>query len=150
MEGHQQDNRYGPPHFSDQENRVSIWLGIVPLDEIPEDYFQENYQDEDKPFTHFSADFGFGFYDHDFVEMMTGGENVADSVPKPVRFLLDVTSYNDSFLQRALLAANECGITESELAFLMYDFEYDPKVTGITQSKWLRFIGCFDYDKDAE
>jgi hypothetical protein len=29
----------------------------------------------------------------------------------------------------------------------MYDFEYDCNVTGVEQSDYLRFLGCFAYDK---
>jgi Immunity protein 22 len=137
-------NRYGPPHFSDKENRLSIWIGRCPLAEIPDDYFKENYADEDQPFTRFSEDFGFGFYDHDFVEM-----NSSATGPKPVRDLLAGHSCSTSFLEAAATAAEQNGMKATELIFLMYDFEYDPKVTGIQQSKWLWFLGCFDYDKSA-
>ncbi len=132
-------NRYGPSHFSDKENRISIWIGVCPLIEIPEDYFKETYTDQDQPFTHFSEDFGFGFFDHDFVEM-----NCSRSGRKSVRDLLPVHSYSASFLEAASTAAEQPGMDETELIFLMYNFEYDPELTGIKQSKCLRFLGCFD------
>jgi hypothetical protein len=137
-------NRYGPPHFSDREGRLSIWVGLCPLKDVPEDYFKENYADEDQPFTLFSQDFGFGFYDHDFVEM-----NCSRTGPKPVRDLLAAHSYSASFLDAASAATRQERLTDTELVFLMYDFEYDPDVTGIRHSDYLRFLGCFDYDKEA-
>jgi hypothetical protein len=137
-------NRYGPPHFSDKKNRLSVWIGICPLSAVLEDYFKENYLDEDQPFTTFSEDFGFGFYDHDSVEM-----NVSQTGPGPVRDLLADVSYSASFLEAAASAAERQGIRQTELIFLMDDFEYDPKVTEIEQGKHLRFLGCFDYDPHA-
>ena len=137
-------NRYGPPQLSDKENRLSIWGGRCSVREVPEDYFNENYTDEDQPFTRFSEDFGFGFYVLDFVEL-----NCSETGPKPVHDILAGHSYSTSFIDAASTAAEKLRMAKTELVFLMYDFEYDPKVTGIKQSKYLRFLECFDFDKDA-
>ena len=63
--------RYDGPHFDvdvEDECVVSVWASIVPWHEIPEDYWQYNLNgDDDAPFNRFSSDFGFGYYDDDFV-----------------------------------------------------------------------------------
>jgi hypothetical protein len=136
--------RDGPPHFTDKQGRLSIWVALCPLKAIPEGYFKEDYSDEDQPSTPFSEDFGFGFYGHDLVEL-----NCSPDGPRPVRDLLAVHSYSASFLEAAAAEAHHKGVAATELVFVMYDFEYHPEVTGVGQSDSLLFLGCFDYDKDA-
>lgn len=135
-------NRYGPPHFSGKEGRLSIWLAVRPLKEMREDYFEENYANEDRPFTLFSEEFGFSFYDHDLVEVSR-----SEAGPKPIRDLLAAHSCSASFLEAAAAAAAEQGVTETALVLLMYDFDYDYEITGVKQSDYLFFLGSFHYDK---
>lgn len=134
-------SRFDGPHFSKEgSNIVSIWASKVSLDKIPDDYFEENYsEDDDEPFNEFSSDFGFGFYDHDFVE--TAGEYGTTNEEK-----LMYSSYGKSFCKEASLA---CDIPSVDYFFLMYDFIYDPTVTGIKESKYFIFLGCFKFDKNA-
>jgi hypothetical protein len=116
-------------------NRVSIWLATaVP----PDNYFVENCTDDNQPFNQFSADFGIGFYDHDFVE-------VNDSGFKPVEYLLSGHSYANTFLQSALAEASKRGMKDAYGALLMYNIDYNPNRNGKERSDYLQFLGCFDY-----
>lgn len=135
--------RHGPPHFG-REGRVSVWLSIVPLKKVPTDYFDENDEDDDTPLNAFAAEFGFGYYDQDLVEL-----NDEQSAALPVWDLLAVHSYTASFVDAAAAAAGKAGIQTAQSAVVMYDFDYDPKVTGVSRSAYFQFIGAFDYDRDA-
>ena len=33
---------------------------------------------------------------------------------------------------------------------LLYDIAYRPKVTGVSESRYVKFLGSFKYDPDAE
>ena len=134
-------SRFGEPHFyKEGSNIVSIWASKVPLKEIPTDYFSENYSDEDEEsFNQFSADFGFGFYDHDFVE---NARDYGDTNEEKLSF----ASYGRSFFK---IVSDACDNPNVEEFYLMYDFIYDPDVTKINESKYYKFIGCFKYDKKA-
>lgn len=112
---------------------------------IPTDYFDEPYDgDDDSPWNQFSSDFGFGFYDHDFVEA-----DDADGRVIPVSELIRPCSYGTSFADAAARAAAQAGVPRSSFVFLMYNFKYDPRVTGTHESDCFRFIGVFPYDKGA-
>jgi hypothetical protein len=121
---------------------ISIWVATVPRSRIPDDYFEEHYGGEDdEPFTQFSEDFGFGFYDHDFVD--TNG--VTDR-PKPIERLLGECSFSASYLAEAIAAANQQGLDNSEFVFLLRDIAYMPEVTGVSRSPYMAFLGRFRYE----
>jgi len=130
----------GPNFYKEDIGIVSIWVSKVPEIEIPKNYFDENYsEDEEEPFNQFSSDFGFGFYDHDFAENAgVYGETVEEK--------LKSASYGKSFYKEA--SAN-CKNSFADAFYLIYDFVYDPKVTNITESKYYIFLGSFPYDKNS-
>ena len=131
----------GPHFYCENENVVSVWVAILPLNEIPDDYFEEDYGgDDEDPFNEFSSDFGFGYYDHDFVEA-----NTLESC-SPINEILKECAYGNSFAEAAYQSSD---IKNSEHVFLMYNFNYDPEITGITRSKYYKFIGVFSYNENA-
>jgi len=134
--------RYDGPHFSCEDNDVvSVWVAKCALSKIPDDYFIENYDGEDEdPFNQFSTDFGFGYYDHDFVEPM------ALEGSAPLDAIINDSSYGKSFAKEAYAAST---IKNTEHIFLMYNFNYDPKITGVIESEYYKFIGVFKYDRNA-
>ena len=95
-------------HFQvEGENVVSVWVPIQPMTEMPVGYFEENSSDDDEePFTRFSANFGFGFYDHDFAESGL----TADGSEVPVGELLQRVSYGRTFNEAASSRAEGFGI----------------------------------------
>jgi hypothetical protein len=131
----------GPIFFDERLDVVSIWVSKCPSRDVPKEYFEENYDDDadDQPFNKFSDDFGFGFYDHDFVETAgIHGQSVEEK--------LTHASYGKSFAREASKA---CDVTGDVEFFLMYNFKYNPKVTKVTDSEYYKFIGCFPFDKNA-
>ena len=137
-------DRYGEPHFQvEDEDVVSIWAAAVPLSKIPADYFEENYDDE-RPLNHFCEEFGFGTYDHDFVDT-----NASENGPADIRELLAACSYGTSFADAAAAAAEKLGLARTEYVILLYNFRYEPKVTRVRKTSHLAFIGCFPFDSDA-
>jgi hypothetical protein len=121
---------------------VSIWVATVPRRQIPDDYFHEHYgREDDEPFSQFSQDFGFGYYDHDFVD--TNG--VTDG-PKPIERLFGECSYGASYLAQAVTAAKRQNLDKTEFVFLLHDIAYRPEVTGVSRSEYMAFLGSFRYD----
>lgn len=136
-------SRYGPPHFR-RDGYVSIWATIAPSNEIPEDYCVPNYEDEEAPFSEFAGDFKFGSYDLDFSESFA-----SDGPACSTRDLLKYLSYSRSFIDEAENAAKAKKLEATEWIFLLYDFDYDPNVTGVTESRYMRFLGSFQFDKKS-
>lgn len=139
--------KYDGPHFScDDKNVVSVWAATVPWHDIPEDYLQYDFSgDDDAPFNRFSSDFGFGYYDDDFVESYFDepGKKIV-----PIADLIAPLSYASSFAPAAAKRANKIGLNETSYVFLIYNFKYDPKVSGRDRSAFFRFVGVFPFKED--
>jgi Immunity protein 22 len=134
--------RYSEYDFEDKE-RVSIWVAIVPWQQLPNEYFEEHYGGgDDEPFAQFSHEFGVGFYDHDFVS--TNGSEES----KPLVNLLGPCSYSSSFLEPALAEARRRGLDKTSFVFLLYDYDYDPEVTKVSRTAYMEFLGSFPYDSE--
>ena len=135
--------RFDGPRFAQEGNAVvSVWLALPSHGPAPDDYFEEDYgDDEAQPFNRFSGDFGFGYYDHDFAE----GSRAPGRADVPVAQLIAKCSYAEHFAHAVAQRAHALGIAESSEAYLMYEFAYDPQVTGVDRSACLRFIGVFPY-----
>ena len=138
---------YDGPHF-DCEDRdvVSIWIAHCTFGSIPKDYMEYNIGgDEDEDWSKFTKNFGFGFYDDDSVESFLQPSKRKASVYDQLKFL----SYSSSFIDEAVAAAQNINLPKTTFVFLMYNFEYDPAVTGIKQDDYLTFLGVFDFDTEA-
>ena len=140
--------KYDKPYFESDNTIVSVWLANTEYDEIPENYWVENYEgDDDEPWNQFSDDFGFGRYDIDSVESFFDDKKYAKI---PVFDLLKYLSYSKSFINSAIGKAEELLQKEASYAYLIYNFEYDPSVTGISKSSFFTFIGAFEYDLNSD
>ena len=140
--------RYDGPHFEREDiDVVSIWVAHCPFEQIPEEYWIPDWDSEDdaKPWNQFSSDFGFGFYDDDLIECYCQDDRSAKSVFEQLKFM----SYSSSFIDAAVNTAKEKGIEKTVHVFLMYNYAYDPKITGIESSDYLTFLGAFPFDEDA-
>jgi immunity protein 22 of polymorphic toxin system len=128
------------------EGVVSIWVATIPRSRIPEDYFQANYDaEDDEPFSPFSEEFGFGYYDHDSVE-----SNASTDRPKTIERLLGECSFAASFVGEAVAAAERLSLDKTDFVFLLYDIKYPPEVTGVSRSEYMAFLGSFRYDPESE
>jgi len=141
--------RYDGPHFEvDDENVVSVWASTVAWGEIPEDYWEYNLRGgDDDPWNRFSSDFGFGYYDDDFVESYFDDP---EKKTVPIGDLIRPLSYSTSFLEAVTQRAKSIGHPNTSYVFLMYNFKYDPRVTGKERSSYFRFVGTFAYDDEAD
>src|SRR6476646_8935414 len=133
-------------HYFDAPGFVSIWVGGFPSEEVADRHMRERYGDrrDDEPLAEWMGEFGFRYFDHDFMD--TNGNGLTR---QPLRDLLAPCSYADSFLNEAMREAEQQGIAEAQCVILLFNFRYDPRVTGVTQGKHLRFLGTFPYAVEA-
>lgn len=121
---------------------VSIWVGNFNSFEEFDEYMVEKIGEDDDastPINRFSADIGFGFYDHDFQEADFFGEKMS------VRELLAPFSNADSFLENAAQAADKLQIEQANSAILLFDYNYDEKKMSALAP--IKFVGSFPYEK---
>ncbi len=136
--------RYDGPDF-ETKGFVSIWVGAFPSEEIREEQLSERYGEEyeDEPLSLWMGEFGFGYFDHDFMDTNSHGMKIG-----PLRALIEPCSYATSFIDTAMQAAAQLGITETQFVMLLYDFCYDPNVTSVTRGTYLQFLGAFPYSQE--
>jgi Immunity protein 22 len=127
------------------EGFVSIWASIVPLAEIPDDYFEERYSEtEDIPQTKFCGDFDFWGHDHDQIDA-----NCSLKGPESFERLIGECSFSKSYISEATKRARKLGIETTQQVMLLYDLRYDLKPSVVETSPYLRFVGSFPYDSNA-
>lgn len=137
--------RYDAPDYETEQKIVSVWAATVPWDDIPEDYWICDFDGgDDDPWNRFSTDFGFGYYDDDFVESYFDEPTQA---AVPIKQLIDPLSYSKTFVDAVVQRSEQIGVGQTCYVFLMYGFKYDPAQSGIEQSKFLRFVGAFPYQE---
>jgi hypothetical protein len=131
-------------HF-EKQGTVSIWVSTVPWEDLPDSYFEQHYgrEDPNDPFTQFSEDFGFGFFDVDEVET-----NGSPGAPKPMDELLGECSFSSSYVLEAKAQAAVLGLTTTSFVFLLYEMEYQPEKTGVSRSAYMQFLGAFPFDPE--
>jgi len=137
--------KYDGPYFKCEERDVvSIWVAHAAFADIPEDYWQPNFgsENDDDPWNKFSSDFGFGYYDDDFVEAYCQDDHSVVPLHEQLKYL----SYSSSFIEEAVQEAKRKGLENTCYVFLIYNFEYDPGETGIHSSETLTFLGAFPFD----
>lgn len=127
-------------HHFDEQGFVSIWAGGFPSEEVRVEHLRERYGDDDEPLAEWMGEFGFLYFNHDFQD--TNGDGLTT---QPLRELLAPCSYAASFLDEAIGEADHQGISKTQFVSLLYDFRYDPEVTGVRQGRYLRFLGAFRY-----
>lgn len=136
--------QYDGPFF-DQPGVVSIWIEIRPWSErkVPADYCTPfDADDDDADFCAFSRDFRFGCFDLDQAESNCAEDGQLVSLG----LLLEPVSYSASFLSAAVAEAVRQDIPQASSVWLIYDLQYDPAITGVNESPFLRFVGAFPYE----
>lgn len=139
---------YDGPHFQcDDRDLVSIWVAHTDFDAIPESYMQYNIGGgDDEPWSAFTDNFGFGFYDDDSVESHLQPDLRRAPLYEQLKFL----SYSSSFIEAAVEEAQQRNLDKTSFVFLMYNFAYDPNVTGIQRDDYLEFLGSFAFDPESD
>ena len=112
----------------EKEGVVSIWVGLKDGDDETDDL--DVLQDW----------CGIDYYDPDYQEM-----NWLDFRLIPLKELLKELSYSDSFINHALFAAKQRGITKARWVLLQYNFAYDKKLAKFPIADDPIFIGRFKY-----
>ena len=129
-------------HHFGEDGYVSIWVGEFPSKELREEHLRERSGEErgTGALAAWMGEFGFAWFDHDFMSTNWTGLSL-----RPLSKLVAQCSYSASYLDAALAAAQEQGISTTQCVLLLFNFCYDPKVTGVKEGSYLRFLGAFRY-----
>ena len=68
----------------------------------------------------------------------------------PLYEQLKFLSYSSSFIADAVQESEKRKLDKTAFVFLMYNFAYDPKVTGVERDEYLEFLGVFPFDVESD
>jgi len=124
-----EESFYGQPF--ELQGKVSVWVSAMDLGELPDkiDILQDLC--------------GVGYYNPDVQDVVIG------EVEQPLARLLEAgISYQSSFREEVVNAAEAVNISQSKWILAQYDFAYDASVVERPIDQSIVFLGVFDYDQD--
>ena len=96
-------------------DQVSVWIGTFPSEKALADYFEEQFDDQDKPLSPFAADQGQDYYDHDFIEF------TFHKKAKGIADIVNVHSHAISYSAAVVAACKAKKITKANAIVLCFD-----------------------------
>lgn len=128
------------------KGKVSVWINTVSVTAYPASYFEENYErDDNEPICEWAGNFGFKWYDHDFMDVAR-----TEGQPQPIRELLKRCSYINTFVDKLEKRALANGIGKANHAIFLYDFNYAAPKSKIKEDGYMRFLGTFEYNDSSD
>jgi len=124
---------------------VSVWVGAFPALEAAEVYF--GIPDEIGvylPPEGFANDLGLDDVPIECLEV-----NFEQSLPRPLRELLQDATFSAAFIESAVEEASRQGIHAAQGIALLYDFDYQANEGWQLVVGPLRFIGSFPFVRDS-
>ena len=103
---------------------VDVWLCRFPSAEAADAYFEETYEDDDRPISQFAADMSEQFYDHDFMECGDFYDPPVNDVTKSVA----LHSFSSSYLTEAVEAFRSNPFTPFNLVLMLWNREIEHPV----------------------
>ncbi len=124
-----------------KEGQVSVWFSAHPYADIHESYFDEDEQGLCEWARHFQM----GPYDGECLET-----NGAEDGDMAVDVAVGQCSYSRSFVDKVVHKINKMGADKITWIILLFDYEYRPKKTRIYEDAYVKFVGAYPYDLEAE
>ncbi len=125
----------------EKEGRVSVWFSTHPYQEVPDSYFDEDEQG----LCAWAKNFKISAYDHECLET-NGAESGDIDIDKAV----GQCSYSRSYAEKVEHKINKMGFKKVTWVILLFDYEYRPKKTKVYEDDYVKFVGSYPYDFNAD
>ncbi len=123
---------------------IDVWVGRFSSSELANAYFDETYDDDDRPISEFAADMGESFYDHDFMERAFH-DQASDDFAKA----LAAHSFSSSYLSAATEAFELHPLKPFNLVLTVCNEEIERPVSVSKSGVMLQYLGRFACDPKA-
>lgn len=129
-----------------KKGKVSVWVSDVPYADIPDEYFEESYSRNNTRATNqWTKNFKMKFFDPKMLET-----NGAEVETISLELAVKACSCSNSFLQPLLSKARKRKVAEITWVVLLFNYEYSMNLSGVGKDEYLKFVGAFDFDIDAD
>lgn len=136
----------GPAFHFATKKKVSVWVSTHPYEDIPDEYFEEQFSRKNTRATNqWSQNYRFSYFRPDDLETNgaeTGTVNIKDAAAE--------CSFSSSYMDQLLSKARKKRITDITWLILVFEMEYSSKKSGTESDQYTRFLGAFNYDDGAE
>lgn len=129
-----------------KKNRVSVWVSQYPYAKIPDAYFEEEFSHKKTRATNtWSDNFKLQFFEPEYMETngtYRGSVNIEKAAGE--------CSFSTSYIEALMSEAKKKKLEAITWIILLYESEYNVKLSGIEKDKYMTFLGAFDYDTAAD
>jgi len=128
------------------KKKVSIWVSQHPYKDIPDEYFEETFSRNNTRATNlWSKNYRIKYFKPDDLET-----NGAESGTIDVKSAAAECSFSSSFMNPLMNRARKKKINDITWMILIYEMEYNSKLTGTESDEFTKFMGAFNYDDSAD
>lgn len=126
--------------------KVSVWVSQHPYEDIPDDYFEEQFsKNNTRAKNTWSNNFHLRYFNPGNME--TNGAHVGTV---NIRKAAGECSFSSSYIDVLMSKARKKKLEEITWIILLFECEYSIKLSGVGRDEYTTFLGAFDYDDSAD
>ncbi len=129
-----------------KKNKVSVWVSQHPYAEIPDEYFEEEFSNNNKHAKNtWSKNFRLQYFLPDNMET-----NGAEEGTVAIMRAAGECSFSASYMSALMSKAKKKKIEQITWIVLLFGCEYSVKQSSVGKDEFLTFLGAFEYDDGAQ
>lgn len=129
-----------------KKNKVSVWVSEFPYADIPDEYFEEQFNAKKTRATNtWSKNFRMTNFNPDSLETNGAHEGTVNIIKAAGE-----CSFSSSYIKQLNSKAKKKKIEKVTWIVLLFEYEYSVKQSSVGKDQYLTFLGAFDYDDSAE
>ncbi len=129
-----------------KKNKVSVWVSQTPYADIPDEYFEEEFSNNNKHAKNtWSKNFRLNYFLPDNMET-----NGAEEGTVAIMRAAGECSFSASYMPALMSKAKKKKIEQITWIVLLFECEYSVKQSSVGKDEYLTFLGAFEYDDSAE
>ena len=128
-----------------KKNKVSVWVSQFPYADIPDEYFEEQFNAKKTRATNtWSKNFRMKNFDPENLETNGAHEGTVELIKAAGE-----CSFSSSYIEKLNSKAKKKKIEKITWIVLLFEYEYSVKQSSVGKDQYLTFLGAFDYDDSA-
>ena len=129
-----------------KKNKVSVWVSQFPYADIPDEYFEEQFNAKKTRATNtWTKNFRMKNFDPEYLETNGAEEGTVELIKSAGE-----CSFSSSYIEKLNSKAKKKKIERITWIVLLFEYEYSVKQSSIGKDQYLTFLGAFDYDDSAD
>ncbi len=129
-----------------KKNKVSVWVSNYPYADIPDEYFEESFfKNNTRAKNTWSDNYKMRYFLPENMET-----NGAHTGTIAIDTAAGQCSCSSSYMVNLLSKAKKAKMLQVSWIILLFEQEYSPKQSGVTEDHYTQFLGAFNYDPSSD